>query len=254
MLIRLLFILLNISEFIGHLHPALVHLPIGILLIALLLILLSKKAKYNISYEVIKIVLLIGVFSALLSCITGYVLSTQDNYEKPLVIWHMWMGIGVAIVSMVLYMKLARKEFDLIYKVLAVVLLILIFITGHLGGSLTHGSDYLSFGFDDNDTVKIKPITNVQEVKAYDSVIQPIFQTKCYSCHSSKKQKGGLRLDKYDLILKGGKDGKIIEPGNPDKSDLINRLLLPDEDDKHMPPRDKPQPDDKQIALLHWWI
>ena len=51
----------------------------------------------------------------------------------------------------------------------------------------------------------------MQEVKVYDSVIQPIFQTKCYSCHSSKKQKGGLRLDKYDLIMKGGKDGKIIE-------------------------------------------
>lgn len=63
-----------------------------------------------------------------------------------------------------------------------------------------------------------------------------------------------MRLDKYDLIMKGGKDGKVIEPNNPDKSDLIQRLLLPDEDDKHMPPRDKPQPDDQQIALLHWWI
>jgi uncharacterized membrane protein len=242
------------SEFIGHLHPALVHLPIGILLIALLLIWLSKKKKYKVSYEVIKIVLLIGVFSALLSCITGYILSTQDKYEKPLVIWHMWMGIGVAVASMLLYMKLARKEFDWIYKTLAIALLILIFITGHLGGSLTHGSDYLSFSSHDKDTIKIKPLTNVEEAKAYDSVIRPIFQTRCYSCHSSKKQKGGLRLDEYDLIMKGGKDGKIIEPNNPDKSDLIQRLLLPDEDDKHMPPRDKPQPDDQQIALLHWWI
>jgi uncharacterized membrane protein len=241
-------------EFIGHLHPALVHLPIGILLIALLLIWLSKKEKYKVSYEVIKIVLLIGVFSALLSCITGYILSTQDKYEKPLVIWHMWMGIGVAIVSMVLYMKLARKEFDWIYKALAITLLILIVVAGHLGGSLTHGSDYLSFSSHDNDTIKIKPLKNVEEVRAYDSVIKPIFQTKCYSCHSSKKQKGGLRLDEYDMIMKGGKDGKIIEPNNPDKSDMIQRLLLPDEDDKHMPPRDKPQPDDQQIALLHWWI
>jgi uncharacterized membrane protein len=242
-------------ELIGHLHPALVHLPIGILLIALLLIWLSKKEKYNISYQAIKIVLLVGVFSALASCITGYVLSTEDDYEKPLIIWHMWMGIAVAIASMFLYMKLARKEFDILYKTLAVGLLLLIFVTGHLGGSLTHGSDYLSLNFNaDKDTIKIKPLANVEEVKAYDSVIKPIFQTRCYSCHSSKKQKGGLRLDKYDLILKGGKDGKVIMPDNPDKSDMIQRLLLPDEDDKHMPPRDKLQPDDKQIALLHWWI
>ncbi len=242
------------SEFIGHLHPALVHLPIGILLIALFLIWLSKKEKYKVSYEVIKIVLLIGVFSALISCITGYILSTQDKYEKPLVIWHMWMGIGVAVASMLLYMKLARKEFDVTYKILAVVLLILIFVTGHLGGSLTHGSDYLSFSSHNNDTIKIKPLANVEEAKVYDSVINPIFQTNCYSCHSSKKQKGGLRLDEYDMIMKGGKDGKVIEPNNPDKSDLIQRLLLPDENDKHMPPRDKPQPSDEQIALLHWWI
>jgi cytochrome c/Leucine Rich Repeat (LRR) protein len=244
------------SEFIGHFHVALIHLPIGILLIALLLLWLRKNPKYNISYAVIKIILLIGVLSALLSCITGYVLSTTDNYEKPLVEWHMWMGFGVAIASMFLYMKFARNEFDIIYKALVVGLFILIIITGHLGGSLTHGSDYISFNFsnDKNDTAKIKPLANVQEVKAYDSIIRPILQTRCYSCHSSKRQKGGLRLDKFDLIMKGGKDGKIIKPGEPDNSDMIKRILLPDEDDKHMPPREKPQPDDKQIALLHWWI
>ena len=241
------------TEFIGHLHPALVHLPIGILLIAVLLIFLSKKNKYNISYEVIKIVLLVGVFSALLSCVTGYLLSTEDDYEKPLVIWHMWLGIGVAVSSMLLYMKLARKELDNIYKLLAAIVLVLLILTGHLGGSLTHGSDYLSLGSDD-DTILIKPIANVQEAKVYADVVQPIFQTKCYSCHSSKKQKGGLRLDKYELILKGGKDGKIIEPGNADESKLIKVLLLPPGEDEHMPPKDKPQPTEKEIALLHWWL
>ncbi len=244
------------SEFIGHFHVALIHLPIGILLIALLLLWLRKNPKYNISHQVIKIILLIGVCSALLSCITGYVLSTTDKYEKPLVDWHMWMGIGVAIVSMFLYMKVARSEFDVVYKILGIGLFVLIFVTGHLGGSLTHGSDYISFNFsaDENDTAKIKPLANVQEAKVYDSVIQPILQTRCYSCHSSKRQKGGLRLDKFDLIMKGGKDGKIITPGEPDNSDLIKRLLLSDEEDKHMPPREKPQLTDKQIALLHWWI
>ncbi len=244
------------SEFIGHFHVALIHLPIGILLIALLLLWLQKNEKYNISYPVIKIILLIGVLSALLSCITGYVLSTTDNYEKPLVIWHMWMGIALALASMFLYMKVARSEFDFLYKILTVSVLILIIVTGHLGGSLTHGSDYISFNFntDKNDTIKIKPLINVEEAKVYDSIVQPIFQTRCYSCHSSKRQKGGLRLDRFDLMLKGGKDGKIIMPGNADNSDMIKRILLPDEDDKHMPPREKPQLSDSQIALLHWWI
>jgi hypothetical protein len=165
----------------------------------------------------------------------------------------MWLGIGAAFTSMLLYMKLARKELDIIYKLLSVLVLVLLIFTGHLGGSLTHGSDYLSFGSDD-DSIIIKPIANVQEAKVYADVIQPIFQTKCYSCHSSKKQKGGLRLDKYELIMKGGKDGKIITPGNADESKLIKVLLLPAGEDEHMPPKDKPQPGEKDIALLHWWI
>jgi len=244
------------SEFIGHFHVALVHLPIGILLIALLLLWLRKNERYHISQQVLKIILLIGVVAALLSCVTGYILSTTDEYEKPLVVWHMWMGIAVAIVSMFLYMKLARQEFDSIYKGLAVGLLLLIFVTGHLGGSLTHGTDYISLNFNSEnfDTIKIRPIANVQQARAYADIIQPILQTKCYGCHSSKKQKGGLRLDKYELIMKGGKDGKIIVPGNPDTSDIIRRLLLPTENEDHMPPREKPQPNDRQITLLHWWI
>jgi uncharacterized membrane protein len=117
------------SEFIGHFHVALIHLPIGILLIALLLLWLRKSEKYNISQQVIKAVLVIGVFAALLSCITGYVLSTTDNYEKLLVEWHMWMGFGVAITSMFLYMKVAKNEFDILYKQLAITTIILIIIT-----------------------------------------------------------------------------------------------------------------------------
>jgi predicted nuclease of predicted toxin-antitoxin system len=54
--------------------------------------------------------------------------------------------------------------------------------------------------------------------------------------------------------MKGGKDGKIITPGNADESELIKRLLLPTDNEHHMPPKEKPQPTESQIALLHWWI
>ena len=59
----------------------------------------------------------------------------------------MWMGIGVAAVSILLYAKINHKQFDAWQRILSVVLLLLIFITGHLGGSLTHGSDYLTEGW-----------------------------------------------------------------------------------------------------------
>ena len=54
--------------------------------------------------------------------------------------------------------------------------------------------------------------------------------------------------------MKGGKDGKIIIPGNADESEMIKRLLLPTDNEHHMPPKEKPQPTESQINLLHWWI
>ena len=52
--------LLSVSELIGHLHPALVHLPIGILLIALLMQWLAGKEKYKTLKPAIPITLLWG--------------------------------------------------------------------------------------------------------------------------------------------------------------------------------------------------
>ena len=252
--------LLSIIEFIGHFHPLLVHLPIGILFIALILQWMSRKEKYASLAPAIPIILLVGCCAAFASCITGYMLSISDDYDASLVSWHMWMGIGVTMVSMMLYAKEKNPAFSINKNILSVGLLFLLIITGHLGGSLTHGSDYLTrpieqlINPDSAASTSIKPIANVQEAVAYNEVITPILQTKCYTCHNANKQKGGLRMDQLDLLMKGGKDGKVILPGNADASEIVKRLLLPIDNEHHMPPKEKPQPTESQIALLHWWI
>lgn len=252
--------LISISEFIGHLHPALIHLPIGILLIALLMQWLARKEKYAALKQVLPLVLLIGAFAALLSCITGFVLSISDDYDEGLVSWHMWMGLITAFVSFLLYAKEKNPQFGVPKSLLSIGLLVLIFVTGHLGGSLTHGSDYFTkpladvFSSDNSAAAVIKPIANVQEARLYSDIVQPVLQTKCYSCHGPNKQKGGLRMDDSTRLMKGGKDGVIIKPGKGDASEMIKRMLLPLNDDDHMPPKEKPQPLKEQIVLLHWWI
>jgi uncharacterized membrane protein len=253
-------VLLSIPEFIGHFHPLLVHLPIGILLTGLFLHWLSRKEKYSAVKGAIPVVLLCGAIAAVLSCITGYVLSNVDDYDKTIAGWHQWMGISVAVLSILLYLKTKNPEIAHNNNLLAVVLLVLIFITGHLGGSLTHGSDYLIkplgsiFGKDSAFNGIIKPIPDVQEAFVYSDVVTPILQTRCYSCHGVNKQKGKLRMDDAAMLLKGGKDGKVIEPGNAEGSELIKRLLLPVDNEDHMPPKEKPQPSESQVVLLKWWI
>ena len=135
---------------------------------------------------------------------------------------------------------------------------LLIIITGHLGGSLTHGSGYLTKAFSSgnegkSETIR-KPIANVQEAVVYTDIIQPILETKCYSCHGFNKQKGKLRLDEPDFILKGGKDGKVIIVGKAGESNLIERILLAKDNEDHMPPKEKPQLTKQEIDLLHWWV
>jgi hypothetical protein len=57
----------------------------------------------------------------------------------------------------------------------------------------------------------------------YTQRIEPILDDNCYSCHA-ESQSGGLRLDSYPSILKGGGRGPVIVPGDPDTSILIKAI------------------------------
>jgi uncharacterized membrane protein len=251
--------LLSIPEFIGHLHPVLVHLPIGILLLACLFLWQSRKDQSEQLQKTINIILCLGMISAIASCITGYILSRTGDYDEEMVGWHQWMGISVAMVSILVFYFRRKQSLRRWQSLMATILLLLIIITGHLGGSLTHGSGYLTQPLEtlsDEDSIAgvRKPILQIQEALAYADVIQPILQYKCYSCHSARRQKGKLRLDKPEFIQKGGKDGVIIVAGNSANSELMKRILLPRDAEHHMAPKEKPQLTESERSIIRWWI
>lgn len=245
--------LLTVSEFLGRFHPVLVHLPIGILLIAAVFYALSLREQYKALQQATTIALLLGMLSAAGSCISGYLLSISGDYEADMVSTHKWMGFAVAAVAIVSYFLYTRKKNAVKWTI--GLMTALIFITGHSGGSITHGADYLTKSITaPAEKKERKPIANVQEAVLYTDVVQPILEEKCYSCHNAAKQKGKLRLDGPEWISKGGKQGEVVITGNADESELIKRLLLPKQHEDHMPPKEKPQLNEKEIALLHWWI
>ena len=247
---------LTIPDLIGRFHPVLVHLPIGILLLACLFQWLTLKPRFAVLQPAIPAMFFWGMLGAVFSCISGYMLSLSGDYEGDLVSRHQWMGITVAVVSLVLYFLYKLSIGEKTARIFSLGVILLITITGHLGGSLTHGPDYLTEGLHSSDDAgpAIKPIPNIQEAVLYTDVVQPLLQSKCYNCHGPNKQKGKLRLDQQEYILKGGKDGKILEPGKADESEMIERMLLPTSDEDHMPPKEKPQLTPSEISLLHWWI
>ncbi|MDR0793983.1 MAG: hypothetical protein LBE82_11795, partial [Chitinophagaceae bacterium] len=195
-----MFILLDIFDFIGRFHPILVHLPIGILLLGILLHRLSRKAKYANLAPAVSITLILGAAGAIVSCISGWLLAQGADYNEETLSQHRWMGIAVAVMSVLYYMvyvqKIAIKNSVVVSYIVSFILFMLITVTGHLGGTLTHGEGYLTQEIAENtssETTK-KIIPDVQQAAAYSDIVQPLLQAKCNSCHGSSKQKGKLRL------------------------------------------------------------
>jgi uncharacterized membrane protein/mono/diheme cytochrome c family protein len=248
--------LLSITELIGHFHPVLVHLPIGILLLAALLQWLSRMDKYKMLQPAIGIALLTGMLSAVFTCISGFLLARSGEYDAVTAGRHQWLGIGTTLMAGVaLYL---HKKSSAITGWIIVLMVGLLIITGHLGGTLTHGEGYLTGALSGDGQssggTERKPIANVQEAVVYTDIIQPVLQEKCNSCHGASKQKGKLRLDTREYILLGGKNGKVLVAGKPDESELIKKISLPPGNKGHMPPKEKPQLTREEIELLRWWI
>jgi uncharacterized membrane protein len=241
-------------DFIGRFHPLVVHLPIGILLLAIFFEWLPRKKKFRPYKRTIRFILWTGTFVATVACVTGLALSQRDNYNTNLVERHQWAAIGLTVASMLYAMIRSSKKLRSGYRFSSVVVLLLVVITGHLGGSLTHGEDYLTASFDPSGSTFSLADVNLQRAKFYEDLVKPILAKRCLGCHGSSRQKGKLRLDAPEHILKGGESGKVIIPGKADESELAYRIQLPDDDEDHMPPREKPQLTKQEIGILTQWI
>ena len=250
--------LINIQFFsiAGRMHPLLVHLPIGILITGLMLQWFSRNGKNASLRPALLPIYLAGCIAAMLSCISGYILSLNEDYDTSLLQTHQWMGISVAIVSIMLFLGFRGLRWFTPYKNgIAFLLFGGIIYTSHLGGTLTHGSNFLiQSNTADKTSTSFTPLKDAQKAVVFTDIIQPILQVKCYSCHGPQKQKGKLRLDSKEAILKGGKDGKVITAVNKGVPELLKRILLPPDDDDHMPPKEKGQLSEMQKDLIKWWL
>ena len=235
---------------IGHLHPLLVHLPVGILLLAFFFRFMAWQ-KGSFWQESLPAMLSIGVFTCLLSVGSGWFMADEGGYEQQMVESHKYWGIGLTLGTLALLVLLTKFYASKLEYAAWPLMALALTVTGHKGGSLTHGEDYLNLFAKEYQAPLVE---NVEEAEMYSDVIEPILATKCWSCHSAKKQKGGLRLDSPEAIKKGGENGVILTAGHPEKSVLYQRLILDKEDDEHMPPDGKPQLSTQEIRVLEWWI
>ena len=89
----------------------------------------------------------------------------------------------------------------------------------------------------------------------YTEKVRPILQTNCGKCHFDMNHKGGLSLQTKASTMKGGRDGVVVVPGDPAKSNLLTLIKHegPADDPKPMPPK-SPKMSDADIAVIEKWI
>ncbi|MBK8923067.1 MAG: chitobiase/beta-hexosaminidase C-terminal domain-containing protein [Saprospirales bacterium] len=238
-------------SFLGRLHPLLVHLPIGILLLVFGLECLARWRGRADLRPAIRLALAAGALAAAASAGTGWWLAQQGGYDDALLQRHQWLGLSTVALAVLAWWRSGRPGY---FPLLTGAMLALT-AAGHFGGSLTHGANYL-FETPDGDAAAASGAAADWNPDAplFATLVQPVLKSKCVSCHNAAKKKGGLRLDAPAFIEAGGKNGAVVAAGRPEVSPLLQRLLLPLHDDDHMPPAGKPQPSGAERRLLEWWI
>ncbi len=103
------------------------------------------------------------------------------------------------------------------------------------------------------DISKLPPALKMDGV-TFAKDIKPLVEKSCIKCHGPEKQKGKLRVDSLEAILKGGEDGVILKKGKSAESPVVHSVARLDPDTA-MPPDGKGNPLTKeQIGLIRTWI
>jgi len=259
-------------QFLGRLHPMVVHFPIALLLFAAVLELFTIGRYQSKLRPGINMMVLAGAASVLVAAVFGFLLSENEQVEGELLELHRWLGIGTAVFSLAILFLLNqvwKKNQTQHIKTYRTALFITAFgvgFSGHFGASLTHGEAFLtetfpwnggnpydSGNFDlasyESGTSGLSPDKEMQLI----GEVRTILAHNCYKCHSGAKIEGELRLDEKEFVFQGGESGAILIPGNPSESELIRRINLPKNHKDVMPAKGQ-HLTKEEIELIGFWI
>jgi len=264
-------------EVFGRAHPVLLHSPLGLLPALAVLefgaLLLRKTPPRGAVIAIAWLCALTGAAAAA----SGLVLAGAGDYSGDTIEQHKLLGIALGVLCL-LTAILACLRGRRAFRVVLLLTIAVMFPAGHLGGSLTHGHDFLfaplaakaerptkpdkgpvagatNGTVDAPQPAQVEPSEGSEPTQSeFVRVIQPLLERTCTKCHNEDKQKAELLLTTIEGIRKGSENGEVIVPGKPDESPLLTRCELPLDDDDHMPPEGKPQPTAEELAALRAWI
>ena len=127
----------------GRMHPLVLHLPIGVLIFLIVLMLFQKQLESSVTHQIIHIGLLLTSLSASIAALFGFFLSLQSDYGAAVLMRHKVSGV---ILSFLCYAVLLWHRGGLkrgVFFGLGAVSFLTLVIAGHTGSVLTHGENFL---------------------------------------------------------------------------------------------------------------
>ena len=266
----------DIVRFIGRFHPLLLHLPIGVFALIVLQevgAIFGRRHHEKVANKAM-FPLFFGVISAIVAVIAGFLLfQGGDEYTgNALVERHLWGGLVFAVVAVITFIMkawtVALAANPAFYRLLLFASVSIMGFASHDGASITHGENYLTeyapnpvrtlLGLEKKagkgQAPTVLPEKRLAEQFVYTDIVKPILERRCVQCHKESKSKGKFRMDTFEMLVKGGKEGSGLEPGKSAESNILIRMELPKDDEEHMPPEGKPDIEDFEVAIIKWWI
>jgi hypothetical protein len=252
----------NFLFFLGRFHVLVLHLPITLVLVVAVMEWLRRAGRHPELEPALRGLWAATALSALLTVTLGYLHFSEGGFTGSSALAHRALGTSVALLALAAWLVRWRwpARFHAAGAPVALSLVVLVTLTGHFGGNLTHGNTYL-VQYAPNAIRRLvglpalrAPVSDVAKADPYLDVVQPMLQSHCSSCHNADKRRGGLDLSTYASTFKGGEDGAVVTRGNAAGSELIRRVSLSPQQDDFMPKEGKTPLTAPQVAILRWWI
>jgi len=236
-------------QVLGRTHVVWLHFPIVLLLLVILIDWLPMAT--IVSTPIWELFRSLVLLATLLTANTGMLLQLEHTVSGQTLFYHQWLGVTLVLITAFYFLSHNYlSERVQLRRVVGAVIILLVIITAHKGATLTHGDDFILGPI----KTTASPVVDLQQAQAWHDVIYPVLKTRCGECHMGSVQKGSLSMNDSVTLWRGGKEGKTLVAGSSAASQLLQRLLLPLTDKKHMPEADKPQPTAKEIELIKAWI
>ncbi len=253
----------ELTYFFGRFHVLVLHFPIVLVSLATLFQFLASGSwdRQNIRH-ILPFMWLLTFLFALLTVLLGLLHFTEGGFDTPTGYSHRNWALVFTLLSGILWF-ISAKNASLYKKVgspSSLLLVVLVLITGHYGGNITHGSTYLTEYAPQPirvlvgaDVPRSAPLT-LAEADPWHDLIQPMLTSRCQSCHSDSKQRGQLNLSNFEALMKGGENGAVAVAGSSAESEMYRRVTLSGNHEDFMPAEGKTPLTPEQVSLLKWWL